>query len=242
MSSLRILAVSESTGILERIRDAVAANPEFELLPAMECVADVEAATAPGTATAADIVIYDLDLDGWEVVMAADISRAQAPLIIALADELPADRIWNLFRDGVAAVLPRVAAAQEIGAALDAVTRGVLVLSRDLLGDVAPRPMIRTATAMEAPTSPGVLHAARTSATVFRGVPASPTVLEELTPREHAVVEMLAGGLSNKEMAKLLGISQHTVKYHLASVFGKLGATSRTEAVMIALRCGLVMV
>ncbi|HEY4212955.1 MAG TPA: response regulator transcription factor [Steroidobacteraceae bacterium] len=220
MSSLRVLGVSESTRIQERIRDAVGTNPEFELLPAVKCVADVVAGSAP------DIVVYDLDRDGWEAMMVADIWQAQVPLVVALADELPADRVWRLFRDGVCAVLPRVAAAQEIEAALDAVTQGVLVLSRDLLGDVAPQPMIRPA---RAPASPAALRVA-------------PPLKEQLTPREHAVMEMLAGGLSNKEMAKQLGISRHTIKYHLASVFGKLGATSRTEAVMIALRTGLVMV
>jgi DNA-binding NarL/FixJ family response regulator len=52
----------------------------------------------------------------------------------------------------------------------------------------------------------------------------------------------MAEGLSNKEIASHLGISDHTVKFHVAAIMGKLGATSRTEAVMMAVRKGLVMV
>ena len=56
-------------------------------------------------------------------------------------------------------------------------------------------------------------------------------LIEQLTPREREVLALAADGLSNREIAAELGISEHTVKFHLASVFGKLGASSRTEAV-----------
>ncbi len=63
-----------------------------------------------------------------------------------------------------------------------------------------------------------------------------------LTPREHEVLTLLAEGASNKAIARALGLSIHTVKFHVASVTEKLGATSRLEAVAIAIRAGLVMV
>jgi two-component system nitrate/nitrite response regulator NarL len=63
---------------------------------------------------------------------------------------------------------------------------------------------------------------------------------EPLTAREAEVLESLAQGLSNRAIAARLGISEHTVKFHLASVFGKLGATTRTGAVRRALRRGLI--
>ncbi len=53
---------------------------------------------------------------------------------------------------------------------------------------------------------------------------------------------MLAEGLGNKRIAARLGISGHTVKFHVASVLGKLNATSRTEAVTIGVRAGLIMI
>jgi NarL family two-component system response regulator YdfI len=63
---------------------------------------------------------------------------------------------------------------------------------------------------------------------------------EPLTPREIEVLELLAEGRSNKSIAERLGISDQTVKFHLASIFGKLGASTRTEAVRLALRRGLI--
>ena len=65
--------------------------------------------------------------------------------------------------------------------------------------------------------------------------------VEKLTARETQVLELLAEGESNKRIANVLNISEHTVKFHVASVFGKLGATSRTEVVTIALRRGLIL-
>ena len=65
---------------------------------------------------------------------------------------------------------------------------------------------------------------------------------ESLTPRERDVLQRLAEGLPNRAIAEALGISDHTVKFHLASIFGKLGAGTRTEAVRIGLRQGLVTI
>ncbi|MGC4081022.1 MAG: response regulator transcription factor [Vicinamibacterales bacterium] len=62
----------------------------------------------------------------------------------------------------------------------------------------------------------------------------------QLTPRELAALELLANGHSNKEIAASLEISERTVKSHLAHLFEKLGVTSRTEAVRVATRRGLV--
>ena len=69
--------------------------------------------------------------------------------------------------------------------------------------------------------------------------PAEPLV-EALTDREHQVLVLLADGLANREIASLLAISEHTVKFHLASIVGKLGASTRTEAVHRGLRHGVI--
>ena len=63
---------------------------------------------------------------------------------------------------------------------------------------------------------------------------------EPLTPREHDVLELVAEGLSNKAIGGRLGISDQTVKFHVASISGKLGVANRTEAVRRALRKGLI--
>ena len=64
--------------------------------------------------------------------------------------------------------------------------------------------------------------------------------MEQLTPREGEVLRLLADGLGNKDIAVKLGISEHTIKFHIHSLLGKLGAASRTEAVTRGLRSGLI--
>jgi DNA-binding NarL/FixJ family response regulator len=76
---------------------------------------------------------------------------------------------------------------------------------------------------------------------VLRPRPVAPATVEHLTPREQEVLELLAQGLSNKLIAGRLGISDHTVKFHVNAILGKLGAQSRTEAIAQAARLGLVL-
>ena len=66
------------------------------------------------------------------------------------------------------------------------------------------------------------------------------STIETLTAREIEVLELLAEGLSNKGIAARLGISDQTVKFHVASIAGKLGAANRTDAVRRAVRRGLI--
>jgi NarL family two-component system response regulator YdfI len=97
----------------------------------------------------------------------------------------------------------------------------------------------------------GVVHAVNaglvvtTPASLGELLPDAPQFTAELadplTDRELEVLELLAEGLSNKLVAHRLSISEHTVKTHVASIFAKLGASSRTEAVSQPIRRGLVM-
>jgi two-component system nitrate/nitrite response regulator NarL len=73
-----------------------------------------------------------------------------------------------------------------------------------------------------------------------RPAPAQPLV-EPLTARELQVVQLLAEGLTNRRIGGRLGISEHTAKFHVNSILGKLGASSRSEAVAQAARLGLVL-
>jgi DNA-binding NarL/FixJ family response regulator len=73
-----------------------------------------------------------------------------------------------------------------------------------------------------------------------RGEPVFPVLNEALTHREVQVLELLAEGLPNKAIASRLGISDQTVKFHVASISGKLGAANRTDAVRRAVRRGLI--
>lgn len=64
--------------------------------------------------------------------------------------------------------------------------------------------------------------------------------IEALTAREQDVLGLLADGLPNRDIAAALAISEHTVKFHLASIFGKLGVSTRTEAVQRGVRLGVI--
>jgi DNA-binding NarL/FixJ family response regulator len=71
--------------------------------------------------------------------------------------------------------------------------------------------------------------------------PAVSPLVEPLTPRETEVLSLLVEGLGNRAIAARLGISEHTAKFHVGAVLGKLGAQSRSEAVGLAARLGLVV-
>jgi DNA-binding NarL/FixJ family response regulator len=82
------------------------------------------------------------------------------------------------------------------------------------------------------------VHPQFLDAVAMRGTPVD--LDEPLTPREVEVLRLLAEGVANKEIAFRLGISEHTVKFHVASLLDKLHASTRTEAVSIGLRGGLI--
>jgi two-component system, NarL family, response regulator YdfI len=121
----------------------------------------------------------------------------------------------------------------------EALTAGIRAV---LPGDISPDQLV--ATLQAAASGLMVLHPAQ----IKDGFPAASApqrevdeLAEALTRRESEVLQMLAAGLGNKEIAARLGISEHTVKFHVASILGKLGAGSRTEAVSIGIRRGLVL-
>jgi NarL family two-component system response regulator YdfI len=121
----------------------------------------------------------------------------------------------DMFRRGVKAVLPANATGPQIAAATEAAAAGLVVIH---------------------PSEVETLLQAQTASE-------SPEVLPEpLTPRETEVLRLLAEGLGNKDIASRLAVSEHTVKFHVASIMGKLGAASRTEAVMLGIRHGLVLI
>jgi len=111
----------------------------------------------------------------------------------------------------VRGVLNRRASASQIASALESVSNGLLVLD---------------------PGFNSLLSPARTDG--------GDELAEALTPREMQVLQLLARGLANKTIAQELEISEHTVKFHVNSILAKLGAQSRTDAVVRATRLGLI--
>lgn len=112
-------------------------------------------------------------------------------------------------------VLPGWASDREIQIALEAAATGLLILHGDIAEQTA--------------------HAANTPSPSATEVPG-----EALSPREREVLDLLAVGLGNKEIAWRLKISDHTVKFHVTSIFNKLSVSSRAEAVAVGIRRGLI--
>lgn len=75
---------------------------------------------------------------------------------------------------------------------------------------------------------------------MFRTAPEEINI-RALTERESQVLQLLAKGLANKQIAGVLGISEHTVKFHISSIYSKLGVTSRTEAARTGVLHGLII-
>lgn len=86
------------------------------------------------------------------------------------------------------------------------------------------------------------MYAASTGISWRQPIQPATTDADRLTTRESQVLELVAIGMPNKSIAHSLGISEHTVKFHVGSILAKLGAESRTEAVTLATRRGLLAV
>jgi DNA-binding NarL/FixJ family response regulator len=138
--------------------------------------------------------------------------------IIALVGDTDGEQALDLLHAGAAAVVPRSAGRDEIAATIAAAVSGLAILPRDVLDTLL---------------APGS-HDAEDLA-----VDSDAKIV--LTPRELEVLAAMADGASNKAIARRLGISFHTAKFHVAAILAKLNADSRTEAVTKAAHLGLVM-
>jgi len=164
-----------------------------------------------------DVVLVETAADTHEELLSAleDAEVAQEYAVIVLSEQPKAAWLSKALRAGVRAVLPREVTPEQLRAALEAAAAGLVVVHPSELGAVLPATVGSSTAVDELP--------------------------ESLTRREREVLQMLAAGLANKEIAARLVISDHTVKFHVASILGKLGASTRTEAVSAGIRRGLVM-
>lgn len=158
----------------------------------------------------ADTVVWDL---GWEPESAIELLAGvseSAPPIVALVPNQ--SYAADVWIAGARGLLFREADTSTLVSTLVAVARG-LIVHDPVLG--------RTSTDRQ--------HIER-----------SPIDSVGLTPRERQVLDLIAEGLPNKVIASRLDISEHTVKFHINAILNKLGAQSRTEAVTLATRMGLI--
>jgi len=134
----------------------------------------------------------------------------------------------------VSPVLALVSGSQDARRALRSGARGALSRS-------APPHAIASA-ALAVASGHWVLDERFASALLHLGEPSNVAVLGPtlLSPREQEVLSLVSEGLSNRDIASRLGISHHTAKFHVNAILDKLGATTRTEAVVLAARSGLL--
>jgi two-component system nitrate/nitrite response regulator NarL len=160
-----------------------------------------------------DVIIWDL---GWEpdeaIAILAELTGDSEQGEPAIVALLPQQELaGTVWAAGARGLLFREVSRERLAAAVRACAAGLASLEPGLLDEVLPA------------RSPDDMRPA-----------------EALTPRELEVLQLLAEGLANKEIAQRLEISEHTVKFHVNAIMGKLAAQSRTEAVVRATRLGLI--
>ena len=174
-----------------------------------------ESGSAQESDNPADVLL----LDGLEseIPRAPFVERPSLMRIVLLADGVSPAEFARLYPRGVRAVLPRDSSLMEISAALEAVAQDLAALTPEFLETLLP------ANTPDREAEAGELQ-------------------EALTARELEVLALLAEGAGNKEIAAKLNISENTAKFHVSSILGKLGATTRTEAVSRGYRLGLILI
>lgn len=209
----RILIVAEDPLARAGIAALLGDQPHVTVVGSSGSGDDLEAAQ---TAFAPDVLVWDL---GWEPAARLDaLSRFcdehALPVVALLAGPAVAGEVRAA---GAIGLLGRASGGAQLAAAATAGALGLQVFEADLLPSPSPLPSVSSA----------ISH--------------GPAPVEPLSNRELDVLAGLAEGLSNKQIARSLGISEHTVKFHINAILGKLGAQSRTEAVVRATRAGLIL-
>ncbi len=136
---------------------------------------------------------------------------ARQALLLFAEDESAVGRLRSLSVKGWG-VVPPDASPEELVAAVVAVGQGLIVLPADLAGRLLGEPAAEPVEELSEP----------------------------LTARERQVLGLLGAGLPNKQIARELGISEHTVKFHVSSIYARLGVSNRAEAVGRGARYGLI--
>jgi DNA-binding NarL/FixJ family response regulator len=187
-------------------------------------VADSQAVGALISGHPIDVLLADmpaaLDVEHWRHAL-------HRPIIIVLVDECDDDALEAMYA-GADGVIPRSAGHQQLLAAIEAAAHGLAVLPHGLINAL-----------LDVGTDD--LHAEAPEAAIEARIDNAGAGHSPLTRRELEVLAAMADGASNKAIARRLGISYHTVKFHVAAVLTKLDADTRTEAVAKAAHLGLVM-
>jgi DNA-binding NarL/FixJ family response regulator len=214
--TIRVLVADDQELVRTGFRVIVGAEPDMEVV--------AEAGDGRQTIEAVakhrpDVVLMDIrmpNLDGIEATRQIAGSQARLPRILILTTFDLDEYVYEALRAGASGFLLKDAGANELLHAIRVIASGDALLSpaitRKLIEDFARRPPPR----------------------------AQPAALSELTPRELEVLELIAHGSSNADIASELVVSDATVKTHVARIFSKLDLHDRAQAVVLAYETGLV--
>jgi len=211
---IRVLIVDDQVLVRTGFRLILSAEPDLEVVGE---AGDGGEAIALARTTAPDVVLMDVrmpDVDGIEATQAI-VREPTSPRVLVLTTFDLDDVVYDALRAGASGFLLKDAPEERLLTAIRVVADG-----GSLFAPSVTRRLIE--------------EFAR------RATPAAPPTLEELTPRELEVLRLVAGGLSNGEIATRLVVSEHTVKTHVAHILQKLDLRDRTQAVVLAYESGLV--
>jgi two-component system nitrate/nitrite response regulator NarL len=220
---LRILVIAAYPAVRAGLSALLAGDAELRPMVVSTISAGRARASDGDVATAPDPAVIVVDLSGGGEPATDDVADAYPGVPLVLLGGTPGVDGPGL-GDGPVAYLAPDVDGPSLVAAVRSVALGLTVIDPVTIG------------------AAGIHAHGRTD----RAHPGHPVALnvagEPLTVRERQVLELVASGLPNKAIARELGISEHTAKFHVGSLLGKLGAGSRTEAVTLATRRGLLAV
>jgi DNA-binding NarL/FixJ family response regulator len=229
-AAIRILLVDDHAMVRRGMRDFLELHDDLEVVG--EAGDGVEALEATATLQP-DVVIMDLLMPTMDGITAtAEIkARHSSVEVIALTSFVDEDRVTAAIEAGASGFLLKDAEADDLAAAIRAAMAGEVHLDPAVAGIVARGMRDRSRRA-------GAVGAAGAGFPV-RGLAGSRTSLASLTARERDVLAGVARGLSNKDIAAELGITERTARTHVSNILAKLGLTSRTQAALVAVQHGL---
>ncbi|MFN8515805.1 MAG: response regulator transcription factor [Thermomicrobiales bacterium] len=222
MNKVRILLVDDHPLFRQGVTWTLTNQPDLEIVGE---VADGQAAIQQADILLPDIVLCDINLPGMNGLEVTRILKRRHPqtAVIILTLHEDDEQLFHAIRVGASAYAIKDIAAQELISLIRRVGRGEYLINENVLS----RPFVASK----------VLDQFRELASLDE---ASDTVFSPLTPREVEILDCVARGNSNKEIARLLSISDQTVKNHITSILRKLAVNDRTQAVIYALRHGWI--
>jgi two-component system, NarL family, response regulator YdfI len=208
---LQVLVIALSPIVRMGLATVLATNPKFQVVGSGT---NFEILTEN---IATDVILFDSGVNQEEAIIEQlhNLQQSSIPLVAITSQTRTPQYIDMLLRAGVRGLLPPESSESEIILTVEVVAAGMVILHPEILEDL----LTLKSTSTLIPNSS----------------------IQILTPREIEVLQLLGSGLGNKAIAQNLHLSEHTIKFHISSIFQKLSVSTRTEAVTVGVRLGLII-